>query len=259
MIQANLSGRLGNHMFQYAICRIIADRNNFNFKIAAIGEDNPPYAEDTNHHIFTYFPELERGIVDGSIKHIYHEDWSQSYNPSIFNIPDYTKLYGYFQTEKYFVGFEDSIKNWFKVNKDQTTLELLKKYPIDEYCYVHFRCYVFGEGQTHISLKFYLDAYEKIKQVNTNIKLLIITEDINFTKNIFKDIDCEIISNDMMIDYKLLYFSKYCIISPSTFSWWAAWLTDKEITIAPQFWINYDSPEKGWYPSEIKTKKFTYV
>lgn len=259
MIQANLGGRMGNHMFQYAICRIIAEKNGFNFKIADIGEDRPPYEEDINHHIFTYFPKLDRGKVDGQIRQIYQEDSLQTFNKNIFNIPDFTKLYGYFQTEKYFDGYENNLKQWFSVESDPITESILKKYPIEEYCYTHFRCYVFGEGQTYISLKFYLDAFSKVKELNNNVKMLVITEDIKLTKKVFENVECEIISNDMMVDYKLLYFSKYCILSPSTFSWWAAWLSEKELTIAPEYWINYDSPEKGWFPSQIKSKKFIYV
>jgi hypothetical protein len=37
----------------------------------------------------------------------------------------------------------------------------------------------------------------------------------------------------MMVDFKILYFSKYTIITNSSFSWWASWLSnDKEIVIA---------------------------
>lgn len=259
MIQANLGGRLGNHMFQYAVCRIVAEKNNYNFKIADIGEETAPYPEDINHHIFTYFPNLDKGVVDGQIRHIYQENPQQYYDPNIFNIPDYTKLYGYFQTEKYFEGYEDKLKEWFSVEMDDITKNILNQYPVDEYCYIHFRCYVFGEGQTHISLKFYLDAINKVREVKPDLKVLIITEDIELTKRVFEHTNCTIISNDMMVDYKLLYFSKYCIISPSTYSWWAAWLSDKIITVAPNFWIYYDSPEKGWFPAEIKSKKFIYV
>jgi hypothetical protein len=28
----------------------------------------------------------------------------------------------------------------------------------------------------------------------------------------------------MMVDFKILYFSKYTIITNSSFSWWASWL-----------------------------------
>jgi hypothetical protein len=52
---------------------------------------------------------------------------------------------------------------------------------------------------------------------------------------------------------------KVIVISNSTFSWWAAWLSEKEKTIAPKYWLNYNQPEKNWYPSEIQSEKFIYV
>jgi hypothetical protein len=62
-----------------------------------------------------------------------------------------------------------------------------------------------------------------------------------------------------MVDFKLMYNSKYCILSNSTFSWWSSWLTEKEISIAPNNWLNYNNPELGFHPIDIKTDKFLYV
>ena len=33
MISTDLIGRMGNQMFQYSICRLIADQNGYNFHI----------------------------------------------------------------------------------------------------------------------------------------------------------------------------------------------------------------------------------
>jgi len=259
MIHGSFGGRLGNQMFQYAIARIVAEKNGYEFYLPQVNELPHPHPEDPSHHIFNFFPNLERGKIDGNLQYIYNENPGQYFDPNLFNAPNFTRLYGYYQTERYFEGYEDKIKEWFKLEADDKTSELLLKYPVEEYCYIHFRVYVFGEGQTYISLKFYLDAMDKIKEIKPDIKFLVITEEIPKAEEVFKDVDCEIISNDMMVDLKLLYFSKYCIISPSTYSWWAAWLTDKYITVAPMYWIYYDKPEKGWFPCEIKSKKFIYV
>ncbi len=86
---------------------------------------------------------------------------------------------------------------------------------------------------------------------------MVITDDIDDAKVFFKDTD--IISNDIMVDFSLLYSSKYCIIPNSSFSWWAAWLSDEKITIAPVRWINYNNINSGFWPSDVASKKFTYV
>lgn len=259
MIHGSFGGRMGNQMFQYAIARIIAEKNGYKFYLPNVGEPPFPHPEDPNHHLYNYFPNLDRGEIDGGLLYQYQENPQQIFDPNIFSIPNFTRIYGYYQTEKYFDGFEDKLKEWFRLDMDDVTKGLLEKYPVEDYCYIHFRVHVFGEGQTYISLKFYLDAIEKVKEINPNIKILVITEDVDITKNVFKDVECEVISNDMMIDYKLLFYSKYCIISPSTFSWWAAWLSDKYITVAPENWIYYDKPEKGCFPADVKSNKFIYV
>jgi hypothetical protein len=262
MIEARLGGRLGNQMFQYSIARIIADKRKYNFYIPGIGSNPLPYEEDPSHHIHKYFPNIDMGIKDGNCTSNYQESSNQSYNPNIFNVSDYTRICGYYQTDKYYVGYEDQIKEWFRIEMDNDTKMLLDKYPIEDYCYVHLRAYVFGETdhlgrKTHTSEKYYRDAIDRIKKEKNDIKFLILTDDIRVAKNVLPEY--EIISNEMMVDFKMLYYSKYCIMSCSSFSWWAAWLSDKYIAVGPENWINYDLPHLGCFPIDIKTNKFVYV
>ena len=63
----------------------------------------------------------------------------------------------------------------------------------------------------------------------------------------------------MMVDFEILYKSKINIIPNSTFSWWASWLDNKEMVVAPNNWWNYNKPELGFYPVDIKTEEFIYV
>ena len=260
MIQCSLGGRLGNQMFQYSIARIIAERNGYNFYIPPIGEGPLPCDGEPYHHIAKFFPNLDMGLRDGDLQYIYQEQHSQQFDPSLFTIPNFVRLCGYFQTEKYYDGYEDRIKEWFKLEMDDTTKNILDKYPVEEYCYIHFRAWVFGEGQTYTSRKYYIDAIERIKLLNPNIKVLIITDDMEVAKVAFPDDNFEMITNDMMIDFKLLYYSRYLVASCSSFSWWASWLSDnKYITVGPENWINYDKPDQGCYPIDVKSNKFVYV
>ena len=69
----------------------------------------------------------------------------------------------------------------------------------------------------------------------------------------------DIISNDIMSDFKLLYYSKYNIISNSSFSWWTTWLSDNKIVvIGPDRWFNYKNKELGFEP-DVYTKKIKYI
>ena len=38
-----------------------------------------------------------------------------------------------------------------------------------------------------------------------------------------------------------------------------SWLSNKEISVAPNYWLNHNKPELGFYPIDIKSEKFIYV
>lgn len=253
MITIDLIGRLGNQMFQYAVCRTVAEKSGYSFYI-------PQDKNDHGQNVSNYF-DVDMGVNVGNIQHRFGEDHTrQQFNPSIFNIPDNTSIWGFYQTDKYFIDNQMNVRNWFKIEMDDVTKSLLDKYPVDEYCYIHFRGTDYknwDSGTRFLPMKYFEDGMNEIKSINKDIKFLVITDDVDGAKEYFQG--CEVISNDMMVDFKLLYYSKYCIITNSTFSWWAAWLSDKTITIAPNNWLNYQMPHLGFYPVDIRVEKFKYL
>jgi hypothetical protein len=254
MITVELLGRLGNQMFQYAVCRTIAEKNGYSFHI--------PYDLSINdgHNISNYFS-VDMGSSDGEIIYKFSEDARiQKFNPEIFNIPDGTLIWGFYQTDKYFKENESNVKSWFKVDLDEKTESILNLYNKEDYCFIHFRgtdYKQFDSGSRFLPKKYFEDAKNLVKKKKSDIKFIVITDDIEEAKNYFPE--DKSISNEMMVDFKLLYYSKYCIIPNSTFSWWAAWLSDKIITVAPNNWLNYQMPHLGFYPVDIKVEKFNYV
>ena len=250
MLTVELRGRLGNQMFQYALCRIIALKNNYNFCIPSI-----PGAE--NVHILNHF-KLDSGLYDGPIQYYYNEDIStQKYDANIFNVRNFTKLSGFFQTEKYFLEYKQLLKEWYKPSEELNITNILEKYPPNTYCYIHYRGGDYKDCKDwFLPIKYYNDAIEYVKSNIKGINFLIITDDVSAARNYFKGY--EIISNNMLIDYKLLYNSKYCIVSNSSFSWWPCWLSHKELVVAPNYWFNYNN-KNGFSPIDIKTSNFTYV
>ena len=239
-------------MFQYSVCRTVAEKNGYDFFISKKENSH-------NQNISNYF-DLDMGTNCYNISSMFCEDHRiQKFDPNIFNISDFTMINGFYQTEKYFIDNEDNIKKWFGIKMDDLTQNLLSKYPIDEYCYIHFRGTDYKEwdsGTRYLPKEYFNRAIDEIKKIKSDIKFLIITDDIEAASEYF---NYDIISNDMMVDFKLLYFSKYCILTNSTFCWWAAWLSEKEISIAPNNWLNYNIPQYGFYPVDIKTNKFKYI
>lgn len=234
---------LGNHLFQYVICRLVAEKNNYNFFIPYSG-----YLKD-------FFPNLELGVKDGEIINTFFEDTGhQQFNPEIFNLPNFTNLSGYFQTEKYFENYEYNVFEWFNMG-DLPKLD-------ENLCLIHLRGGDNRTGPIAIQLgwllpkEYYEKAMAKIIEYNKDVIFKVITDDVELSKIYFPNL--EIMSKNTIEDFKLLRSCKYSIISPSTFSWWARWLSNG-ITIAPNNWLNYNNPAKGFYPVDIKSKKFKYV
>jgi len=254
MISISLNGRLGNQMFQYSVCRTVAEKNNFKFYIPEIGS---PSTEGT--HLKNFFPNLDMGIKDGNIIYRFNEDHTvQNFNNHIFNIKNFTEIWGFYQSPMYFSGYEDKIRSWFNLEINNQTKIILEKYDPSKYCYIHIR----GTDYKHhnhwfLNKDYYIKSMDYIKSINNEISFVIITDDPDMCLEWFPNIEC--MKNEMMIDFNLFLHSKYLIISNSTFSWWAAWLNPEKVVVAPNNWLNYNKPELGFYPVDIKTKEFKYI
>jgi len=263
MISIDLSGHLGNQMFQYAVCRSIAERQGFNYFIKKYNE---------NSQLFDSF-NLDGGVNDNKTNYMLGEGPGVFRN-DVLNANDGTHLSGYFQFEQYFENNEINVKKWFtmKLNNDQQIIydDIRRQYPIEEYCYVHFRGgdYNWDSPTNWILPKvFYEKAKSEIRKVSPNIKFIITTNDVELAKSYFDgDIilsnktsnyqpDGIRISNDYKVDFRLLQDSKFIILSNSTFSWWAAWLGEQEHKIAPIGWLYYGKEDN----LHCKSKKFKYV
>lgn len=255
MITVKLSGRLGNQMFQYSVCRIAALKGGYNFYIP---QETEPSTQ--GQHIKDFFIDLDLGKKDAEISHTYKEDFSvQKFSDEIFKLFDNTELRGFFQTPKYFQGMRNDIASWFKLKKFQETENFFKKHNPNNYCVIHLRATDYkNHGHIYLKRDYYDKAMTIVKEKFPNISFVIITDDLESSSEMFPEIQ-SFCHDDMMIDFQILYESKINIIPNSTFSWWPAWLGNKEMVVAPNNWWNYYKPELGFYPYDIKTDEFTYI
>lgn len=243
MVSYFAQGRFGNQLFQYAITRIVAARNNYDFYIPRDG-----------FMPTGVFHDLDLGREDLAYNQIFWEYDSQQFDENVFNVADGTMFVGFFQTEKYFIGFEDQIRTWFHVDSE----------PIDEpdtTCYIHFRVGDYLYEKQFLPFDYYEKAKERMRMEVPDIRFKIITDDFNLAK--IKFVGDEIVSNEnrtMFDDFKTLKSTKYMIASNSTFSWWARWLNnDCKLALAPAKWYNYANEESDWFPYDIRSDKFEYV
>lgn len=154
---------------------------------------------------------------------------------------------GYWQSEEYFKDYKEEILKQFWIMDDDIN-RVIAKERIDERdtVSVHLRFGDYGRKKilgAHynyvVSPQYYLKAMDEISKRMGNPRFFIFSNDIEKSVELIGDqYDYEIVNKDRkMSDVQEFIVMSKChnhIISNSTFSWWAAWLNDKGIIVAPE-------------------------
>ena len=169
---------------------------------------------------------------------------------------DVVFLEGYFQSEKYFINYKNDIMQefTFKTEIKKNNLELQKMILNTNSILVHIRQHAFTETpkkqineknllksdqHTRENIVHNLKAIKYFKTKIDNAKFFIFSNDFKNLKNIFIGDEYYFVDQNIKLepiyDFYLMTLCKHFIVSPSTFSWWAAWLSKNEnkICISP--------------------------
>ena len=134
MITTNLTGNLGNHMWQYAVCRTVAQKLGYEWGINS--SPTHDYHRGMNQ---MYFMDVDFGKPIENITNQYHEPWKtlnhvdsvniNMLDPNIYNIQDNTILLGkdgaaggIFQSEEYILDRKKDVLEWFKLKQEYIEL-----------------------------------------------------------------------------------------------------------------------------------------
>jgi hypothetical protein len=185
------------------------------------------------------------------------------FNPKLLKIKnDNLYLCGYWQTEKYFINIEKTIREElsFKYKPDKINKNFINKINNTESVCLHVRHT--DNANTKAALHGFLsfDYYqEAIKQLTKKIKnpeFFVFSDNPDWAqKNIRLDYPtCYILHNGEEKnheDLRLMTYCKHHIIGNSTFSWWGAWLGKKagQMIFAPrQYHTLIDTKNSDFYP-----------
>lgn len=267
----NVSGGIGNQMFQYAFGYAYARNNSESvcFDIFYLGLDKNRNLGLSNYNItYQCF-----GRIRGAVyflgkkllkKGIYFRKWNRA-NHIILEMSPYVKeeikgqnLYaiGTWLNEDYFKKYRKELLNEF-VFKGKLNLEqkrLMEKMRVDNSVAVHIRRgdYLNQENEVYRVLpkEYYLRAINFVKRKEEICDFYFFSDDIAWCKAEFKEIEHAFfidsqISNSPYVDLELMKQCKCFIIANSTFSWWGAWLSEREnkTMIAPVKWFNGEENE----------------
>jgi len=248
MITSHLMGGLGNYMFQIAVgySKSIELNKEFYIDLNSINQVHKPIDNYLNNVLrkikFNSYSECDQ---------IYYEPYFHFSEIPNFSIP--TKLYGYFQSEKYFIKHRKNILELFDCPLELKE-KLYKKYidlNNDNTCSIHVRRGDYTSLQEHHPLQS-IEYYEKsISKIGDQNLYLIFSDDIEWCKKNLKFIKNKIFCEENE-DYEDLYLMSFCkdnINANSSFSWWGSWLNTNNYkkVIFPQKWFG---PQLKHYNTE---------
>ncbi len=250
---SSFSGHTFNNAFQYALIRIFSLKKGTGFYV-------PQHIQE---RLRTYFPDLNMGMDSFIKEHDFTETYEQHFVPDLFDQNDRTCFNGFFQTHKYFEGWEKNVKEWFAIDK-------LVDFNLGNTCLIHFRGNDYVGGWNYLPMSYYEEAMQKVRELNPLVEFKVVTDDVTAAKTFFPEL--EIISTTSVDDFRRLTSSNYLILNNSSFSWWAAYLNDKaKIRVAPSRWFNYQrnydkaglgktvENNNDWYPADIHNDIFTWI
>ena len=114
-----------------------------------------------------------------------------------------------------------------------------------------------------LDISWYERTMKLMKRNLDNPIFILMSEDQNYLKNIFRNSSSIVISNNKPeIDLSIMSLCSSGILSPSSFSWWGAFYAkisniNNNYFIAPKYWIGHRS--KKWLPKKFQTKWITYI
>lgn len=278
MITTNLTGNLGNHMWQYAVCRTVAQKLGYEWGI------NPSPTHDYHQGMNQmYFMDVDFGKPVEGITQDFHEHWTY-YNfngenvnitmldPRVWEIPDNTKMIGHngalggiYQTERYFEDIQTDVENWFKIKPEFANQyeEKMKELGIvldENTCVINFRGGEYrGIPKVLCRKEYWNDSINHMLSLNPNMKFIVISDDPECA-SWFMPFQIPIFHVEIGFDFYVVNQSKWLIVSNSTFGWWAAWLNSKANKIlAPKYFATHNFSNGFWGVGESYTKKFSYL
>ncbi|XP_052686289.1 galactoside alpha-(1,2)-fucosyltransferase 2-like [Crassostrea angulata] len=233
-------GRLGNLMMEYVFLYVVAKMKHL----------YPVVPE--NSELFQIF-DIEKTTLTAIGKSadscaklpVYKERWGLSYDEKLHAVPPYksVKFDGYFQSWKYWIKYENEIRNLLRFKNpikqkaftqmrdiiDKMKFEINKESVIVS---IHIRRgdYVTEEhykyGKLTPNETYYANAMQYFKTRHKNILFVVGSNDIDWSKKALAKEKNVYYStgNSPAEDIALLSLANHTIMSVGTFGWWIGWM-----------------------------------
>ncbi|MFH0816512.1 MAG: alpha-1,2-fucosyltransferase [Methanobacteriota archaeon] len=265
MIIARLRGGLGNQMFQYALGRHLALKNGAPLLLDLTELESTKLrkyelgffniaAKTISDYQIGHFARWGRNLRLGLDSKRWAETKEQSkfFDPRVLELRGDVYLDGYWQSEKYFNGIRDTIREdfTFKTEPDPSNEKMLEQIRRSNSVCLHVRRgdYVADQITNRFhgtcGLDYYREAANSIKARVPDAQFFVFSDDLDWASaNMNLDGRSTIVgvngTDKGVDDMRLMSNCKHFIIANSSFSWWGAWLSKNpgKIVCAPKRWF----------------------
>jgi hypothetical protein len=269
MIRIVLLGRTGNHLFQYALGRVLSRKHGVPLVMDASWFNSEGWSEVSH---FLRLPIDARVIRRLSLPSRALRNWmgrhyweflscpflresasDQSFDPRFLEAPSDCVLFGYFQTPRYFENIAGDLRKELRMllesasrgawaSRPHSCLENLSQ-PASVAVHVRRGDYLHHPGFDVCDETYYQRAMNRIRLQVPDARFFVFSDDPIWCHRHFSAEDTNIIdkhfySPNPLHDLHLMSMASHHIIANSTYSWWAAWIGEKpgQMVIMPDRW-----------------------
>jgi hypothetical protein len=172
-----------------------------------------------------------------------------------------TIITGYFQGIRYFGSVQDIIRKKFEIKKKYCRIyndfaasfknRKIVAVQIRRTDYLEFNDPELFGPDLSLPLNYYCNLMDQIRQEGDCI-FIVMSDDKQYLHNHFNGFaDVLISDNTEIVDLQVMMHADICIISPSSFGWWGAWLNHKpgKKVYVPENYLGFKAGKE--YPAEI--------
>ena len=242
-----LGGGLGNQMFQAAFG--IAVERRFGADVRFLAERSAPDAFG-RRYLLERFPFVDRRVdspASAAGVPAYGEPGADEQTlTALFREQASVALHGYWQNERFFFGEQDTISAALRLEPNAALAERVERSGAAAAIGVHVRRSEYGHHGL-ASANYYHRAIVAIRAEAGPAPVLCFTDEPHFARFVFQAVDdltvVEPARDDPIDDFFLLSRCRHFVIANSSFSWWAAWLGERDgsLVYAPAPWCVFDS------------------
>jgi hypothetical protein len=244
MISVDSLGRMGNQMFQMAFAHAAARRLGTRYVLGpgdlwtafAAGTWASPRVRLARKLEFRlrYGSKGPRKVLVGN---------DAEPEAVIAGLRDGAAYGGFFQSERYFAGHEAEVRELFAVREGHRAAFDDVYGGLDRYVCVHVRRgdYIDWQGGRALPASYFRDALGAIDDLD-RYEVIVISDDLEAAARELRDVRrVRFERNPPMIDFQLLMNAAVVVASPSSFSWWGAWLNEvpDARVLVPEHWYGF--------------------